>query len=47
MLPPSATQVIFVNVNMLNRNVPDQLGQHDRFTGGLDMAALAELTMRQ
>jgi hypothetical protein len=46
-LPPSAIQVIFVNVNMLNRKAPDQLGQHDRFIGGLDMAALAELTMRQ
>jgi hypothetical protein len=44
-LPPSAIQVIFVNVNMLNRKAPDQRGQHDRFTSGLDMAALAGLTM--
>jgi hypothetical protein len=46
-LPASAIQVVFVNLNMLNRKAPDQLGQHDRIADGLDMAALAELTMRR
>ena len=46
-LPPSASQVILLNLSMFNRNAPDQRGQYDRVADGMDIAALAELTVRR
>jgi hypothetical protein len=45
-LPPTAIQVVLVNLSMLNTNLADQRGQMERIRDGLDVGALAALTGR-
>jgi hypothetical protein len=44
-LPRTAIQVILMNLSMFNRNAADQRGQHNRIADGMDVPALAQLTM--
>jgi hypothetical protein len=46
-LPASAIQVVIMNLSMFNRNAADQRAQHDRIAEGMDVAALADLTVRR